>query len=94
MSYLLSLFYFHFPLAACYVYIYFFLVELNICVLPILFHFGRSPHFWFGRCSLKFFLSSMSNSSIGLSYSTFHALGLFTELQIRIIVSSQISFFL
>lgn len=29
MSHLLSLFYFHFPLAACYVYIYFFLVELN-----------------------------------------------------------------
>lgn len=52
-------------------------------ISPILLHFGRSPHFWFARCSLKFFLSSMSNSLIGLLYPTFHILGLFSVLRIK-----------
>ena len=32
---------------------------------PIPLHFGRFLHFWFVRCSLKFFLLSMSNFSTG-----------------------------
>lgn len=36
-----------------------------LCVLFFCFIFDRFPHFWFVRCSLRFFLSSMFNYLTG-----------------------------